>query len=94
MRAKLVIKAEDYKWSSARWHIENSDDSILAKFYLQDQIKDWSGYLTEREEETSLEQLRTHVETGRPLGEDVFLDKLENNLGRVFKKLKPGPKNK
>lgn len=94
VRAKLVIKAEDYKWSSARWHIENSEGGILARFYLQDQIKNWSGYLAEREEEASLEQLRTHMETGRPLGEDEFLDLLEDNLGRVFKKLKPGPKNK
>ena len=36
--------------------------------------------------------LRAHEHTGRPLGEVAFLATLEENLGRILRRQKPGPK--
>jgi putative transposase len=39
-----------------------------------------------------LDLLHRHERTGRPLGEDSFLDQLEQRLGRRLRPQKPGPK--
>ena len=36
--------------------------------------------------------LRAHERTGRPLGDERFVERLESALGRRLKKQKPGPK--
>lgn len=35
-----------------------------------------------------------HLRTGRPLGDDRFIDKAEQALGRSLRKQRPGPKPK
>ncbi|MBF0511743.1 MAG: transposase [Candidatus Omnitrophica bacterium] len=92
VRAKIVEKAEDYQWSSALAHIKGERNGLLTKFYLEEGIKDWNQYLKKQEDENKLKCLRRHTATGRPLGEERFMEKLENDFGRVLKKLKPGPK--
>ena len=39
-------------------------------------------------------ELRRHVRTGRPLGDETFVGRLEEMLGRALKARKPGPKPK
>jgi putative transposase len=41
-----------------------------------------------------LKVLRQHAHTGRPLGDDKFIDSLEKMTGRILRKQKPGPKKK
>ena len=41
-----------------------------------------------------LEAIRAHARTGRPLGGERFLARLETRLGRRLRKAKPGPKPK
>ncbi len=36
--------------------------------------------------------LRRHQRTGRPLGDDAFVERLEARLGRTLRPRKPGPK--
>jgi len=38
--------------------------------------------------------LQQHERTGRPLGNDTFIDKMEQTLGRVLRPQKTGPKGK
>ena len=45
-----------------------------------------------REEDMKL--LRAHENTGRPLGDEAFLATLEQDLGRILKRQKPGRKRK
>ena len=52
----------------------------------------WRGHLWLREEDIKL--LRAHERTGRPLGGEEFLASLEENLGRILIRKKPGPKGK
>jgi len=94
IRARLVEKAEDYPWSSARPHLLLCDDPLLAgtKGYLD--FGDWRKYLAGGDEETFIKNLRLHGRTGRPLGTEEFLVKLETMTGRILRKQKVGRKTK
>ena len=94
VRAGIVKKVDDYAWSSAKVHIENCVDGLLSRFYLMDEIKDWRLYLSTAEELEDLKFLRKHQSTGRPLGDEAFVEDLETKEGRVLAKQKPGPKLK
>lgn len=91
--AKLVRKAEDYRWSSARAHLKGQDDELTSVAPLLALAPDWRGFL-HLSEESEVELLHRHERTGRPLGEDSFLKKLENQLKRSLRPQKPGPKKK
>lgn len=94
VRAKIVEKAEDYPWSSAKAHVHKSEDSLLSDNFLLFEIKDWSKYLAEQEKQKDLNIFRKHSHTGRPVGDDEFIDSLETISGRILRKQKPGPKQK
>ena len=91
VRAKLVEKAQEYAWSSARVHVEKGKDPVLSSFYLEDEIDDWSRYLSCEDEPDDVQRIRRHGYTGRPLGDKVYINRLEVQLGRVLHKQKPGP---
>ena len=94
VRAGIVEKAEDYLWSSAKAHVENRAEGILSRFYLMDEIKDWRLYLSSPDEQDNLKFLRSHQSTGRPLGNEDFINDLEIKEGRLLAKQRPGPKAK
>ena len=52
----------------------------------------WRGFLARVICEEDLKVLRAHEHTGRPLGEEAFLATLEQKLGRIVRRQKPGPK--
>ena len=54
----------------------------------------WRRFLTRVVREEDLKLLRSHEHTGRPLGDEAFLASLEQNLGRILRRQKPGPKGK
>jgi len=91
VRAALVRKPEEYAWSSARAHIKNINDPLISDFFLTSGINDWAGFLNEEDNEKQNETFRLHSRTGRPLGDDVFLEKLEKTTGMVLRKQRPGP---
>ena len=43
-------------------------------------------------EAEAIEEARRHERTGRPLGSDGFVARLERRLGRALRPQKPGPK--
>jgi putative transposase len=49
--------------------------------------------LTSAIKEEELKAFRAHERTGRPLGDENFLALLEQNLGWILRRQKPGPKN-
>jgi len=92
VRAKIVEHAEDYLWSSARAHVENAADPLIEASPLLEEIHDWRSFVNEEESEESLNSLRKHLATGRPLGDDAFIERLERLSGRILKRQKTGPK--
>jgi putative transposase len=84
VRAGMVISAEEYPWSSARCHVEGTQDPLLSDIEEHLKIDDWRAFLRESDDEEFLEKIRKHTETGRPFGDDRFLEKLEIMTGRMF----------
>jgi putative transposase len=92
IRAGLVKKAEDYPWSSAKAHVFKENDVLLSDNFMTSEIKDWSTFLKEEADKTDIKLFKQHANTGRPLGDQEFINKLEKITGRILGKQKPGPK--
>jgi putative transposase len=93
VRARLCRRAWRYAWSSAAAHTDGGGRSELlnlAWWYEQMTAEAWRKELAEglTDEEVARIRLRTH--TGRPLGSDAFLSKLETLLGRRVRPLPIG----
>lgn len=91
VRAGLVERAGDYLWSSARGHLTGRNDELAKVAPLLDLVPDWASFLGSEVPEETIAQFHQHESTGRPLGSDVFVEKLEGELGRVLRPRKPGP---
>ena len=95
VRAKLVKQAEEWPWSSASAHIKDRNDILVnvspALSIVQD---DWKRFLLKTDSFDQMETFRKHERTGRPLGSDPFVQKLEQKLNRILKPQKPGRKAK
>jgi len=92
VRAKLVVAPSDYRWSSALAHLKGKDDCLVKVSPLLAMAGNWRRLLTSGLSEEELKRLRAHERTGRVLGDDDFLKRLEKQLGRVLRRQKPGPK--
>ena len=94
VRAKLAGTARAWKWSSARAHLAGEDDGVVTVHPLLEQVSDWKAFLGTGLGAKELAAIRAHGRTGRPLGGEGFLTRLEERLGRRLRKAKPGPKPK
>jgi putative transposase len=55
-------------------------------------VGDWEKSLEEDGTEDEAKKLRQHKRTGRPLGNEQFVMRLEQLTGRRLRKRNPGPK--
>jgi len=94
VRAGLCKTAYDWKWSSARAHRDGVDGSAVVVRPLLDLVPDWQAFLRDGLKEDDAAALRKHERTGRPLGGEAFIDRIEGMLGRDLKLKKRGPKPK
>jgi len=91
VRAGLVERPWDYRWSSAKWFVgERKDDPLAAPSDMLADITDRRSFLLQ--DDVSLTELRKHARTGRPLGSESFLMQLEQSTGRALRPKRPGPK--
>lgn len=94
VRAGLVHAPEDWRWSSARAHLQELSDGVTDVAPLLALVPDWQSYLDIEEPPGELETMRGHVTGGRPLGSASFVERLEARAGFTFQRHKPGPKPK
>jgi putative transposase len=78
VRARLVARAGDWRWSSARAHLLGEDDGLVASRPLLDRCGGRFAAET----------------IGRPLGSPAFLDRLTALTGRDPRPRKRGPKGR
>ena len=91
VRAGIVKKPYDYKWSSATSRICKKSDPVLSEdCYLTGQIQDWLGYLGEMEDDLMVDAIRSNSKTGRPCGDDGFMQTIEGIVGRRLKAMPKG----
>jgi putative transposase len=86
VRARMVRKAENYRWSSAGAHCRLMQDDVLttnSSWRKQfEAIGDWSAWLAQGDEPQELEVLRRNADKGLPCGSEKFIRKLEKLTGR------------
>jgi len=86
VRARLVACAEDWPWSSAAGHVLGKADLLAEGEWLREAtagwVCTWGEYLGQMDDATTAQRLRRHENTGRPLGEELFLKRLGGLLGR------------
>ena len=92
VRAKLCRRAWRWRWSSAAAHVAGSKDVLVRVHPLLRRVEDWREFLLEGVDPAEAELLRRHGRTGRPLGSDRFVVRLERGLRRVLRPQKPGRK--
>lgn len=94
VRAAMVERAEDYRWSSAAAHCRLRPDEVLTSspsWWRQfEAIGDWSSWLAAGDQPECLDTLRRHVNKGLPCGSSGFLDGLERATGRILRPRPPG----
>jgi putative transposase len=94
VRAGLVDAPSRYRSSSAAAHVRGRDDVLVRVSSLLKRAPPWRGFLARAIREEDIKLLRAHEHTGRPLGDEEFLATLEQNLGRILRRQKPGPKTR
>ena len=92
VRARLCNNPQDWPWSSAGAHLNNKDDSLVTVAPMLQRVSNWNDYLEVNESAASLNRLRQYSRTGRPAGNNSFIDQLELLSGRELHRKKPGPK--
>ncbi len=90
VRAGLVSNPVDYQWSSAKAHLVGADDSLVKVKPLLELVGDWQALLNSDLSDEEITKLRMHERTGRPLGEKVFVKRLERKLGKILLPQKAG----
>ena len=90
VRANLSSRAEDYPWSSARAHLLGRDDGLVKAAPLLARVSDWASFLSQKTDADLSSELRRHATTGRPLGNEFFIQELERSLGRALRAKKGG----
>jgi putative transposase len=91
--AGMAVLPGEYRWSSAAAHLAGKDDQLVKVKPLLDMVSDWQSFLTLTDEE-ELVLLKKHERSGRPLGEVSFVERLEEELERLLRPAKRGPKPK
>ena len=94
LRAGLVQRAEDWPWSSAAAHVRGQDDGWVRVGPLLERaagwVCPWSEWLRLDEDAAIRERLQLHERTGRPMGDERFLKRIEEIVGRRLSPGKPG----
>lgn len=94
VKAGLVDSPAEWRWSSAAAHLEGRAEPLVDLAATSDITDDWSSYLESGLPNADSALVEQHLRTGRPLGDDRFIDKAEQALGRSLQKQRPGPKPK
>jgi putative transposase len=99
VRAKIVDKPWQWRWSSALVHVDKIVESPLklADFFgiVDMSYQSWTEYIDSEDDTKKLCEIRKHTLTGRPLGSVSFIEDLEKRFCRKLTALPRGrPKNK
>ena len=100
VRAKMVTRPRDYRWSSYRTHAHGIDDPVLTTHPLYGALGRsqaerqafYRGLFREALDKDFIDELRSSTNGGWPLGGVTFKAKITAALKRRVAPLPPGPK--
>jgi putative transposase len=85
VRAQLSPCADEYGYSSVRSYVYGVEDRPVNPAPLNELINDWKEFFAIDLDQETADMVRRHGRTGRPLGDDRFIEKLEKATGRRLK---------
>jgi putative transposase len=94
VRARLVERADEWPWSSARAHLARRDDQLVEVAPLLERLGDFATFLGGTEDQQATRALRMAETTGRPVGSRDWIGELEVKSGRALAPKKRGPRPK
>lgn len=92
VRARLCGAPQEWPWSSARAHLAGRDDAVVSVQPMLRRVSNWGEYLSQIQTQAEADTIRLAGRTGRPAGDDAFIDSLELLTGRELRRRKPGPR--
>jgi len=92
VRARLVARAEDWRWSSTRALLAGADDHVVTVAPALERVGDFAAFLGEDfDEALSYAALRKAESIGRPIGSPEWLSDMEARTGRALAPKRRGP---
>lgn len=93
VRARLVERPADWRWSSVQAHLAGKDDVLVKVAPALERVGDFAAFLGEDcDEALSYAALRRAESVGRPVGSPEWLADMETRTGRTLTPGKRGPK--
>ena len=92
VRAGLVARASDWRWSSVAAHLAGVDDEVVTVGPVLERLGDFAAFLGDEEDAAAYAALRQSETTGRPLGNVRWIETIEQRSGRALAPKKRGPK--
>ena len=92
VKTGMVNMPWDYRWSSVHAYLSGESNDILTLNPLRNQVKDWKTFLKLRMKNNTSAEFESHERTGRPMGNERFIKRISDMLGRDLLPKKPGPK--
>ncbi len=93
VRAGMIDKAEDYPWSSAAARCRGERNPLLSSILAETRApSEWLSWLAIASDTSFEEQIRASTASGIPCGGEDFVRGIEDQVGRVLRLQKPGPK--
>ncbi len=94
VRVKTVKDPTGYIWSSARGHAAVSNHDIINTDSLFDYIEikqnKWKDFINQSDDPDEVSVIRKCTASGRPLGNNIFVQKLEKISGQILHALPVG----
>lgn len=94
VKAKIAKRPWDYEWSSTRHHMMIDNSFLVRDGLLRGLIRNWKDFLNTVLDDDDVRLFQLHERTGRPLGGNSFIEKLESLLKINLKKKRAGRKKK
>lgn len=95
VRARLVTRAEDWRWSSVQAHYAGRDDCVVSVAPALERVGDFKAFLGEDFDEAfTYAALRKAETIGRPVGSAAWLEDMARKTGLPLLPRKRGPKPK
>ena len=92
-KAKVVKDFADYPYSSAGFHMGyRLSDPVVKEPYFAYTAKEWRRFIEEATDEQEEKLIEQQTQTGKPMGEENFIKKMEKETGLDLSRKKPGPK--
>ena len=90
VRAGLCQEPDEWPWSSTHANLGLRTDGLIDDSEVRRLITDWRCFLAESENSDLIDSLRAQTSTGRPTGDERFIELIERKSGRRIRRRNPG----